>query len=194
MRRILSKEQEEKRQKRNGRILVLFLVIILLGSSFGIIVNSFDNSNSSTKMNYNGKELVYQNGFWIYDAGDYQLGFVYNPEESENVSGQIYTDLTSSVTAYQNAPVYIYSEEPSAEAEVYRNIYPFVQRIQKACIEGKECGEDIPVKNCSDRLIVIESSELTEIVQNDKCVYIHGSEEDLVKLSDEFLYKIFGIK
>ena len=34
----------------------------------------------------------------------------------------------------------------------------------------------------------------TEIVQNNNCVFIHGSAENLIKLTDQFLFKIMGIK
>lgn len=198
MRRIRTKKQETKRQKRNQGILVFIIVLILLGSTFGIIVNSFGNSgsDSDTKIKYNGYEFLYQNGYWIYDAGNYQLGFLYNPEETENLSIQedVIVNIYSDINSYQNVPVYIYSEDSGAEIEIYRNIYPFAERIQNACPEGKECDEDVPVKDCSNRFIIIEKSDDNEIVQEENCVYVRGKEENLIKLSDELLYNIFGIK
>lgn len=195
MRRIKTKKQEAKGQKRNQGILVIILVLLLLGSTFGIIVNSFgDSQDSNTNVTYNGKEFFYQNGYWVYDVGNYQLGFLYNPKETENLSEQTNVNIYDSIVSYQNVPVYIYSEESGAEIEIYRNLYPFAERVQNACPEGKECDEDVPVKDCSNRLIIIEKSDTNEIVQEENCVYIKGKEENLIKLSDEFLYRLFGIK
>ena len=194
MRKIISKKQEDKLKKRNQGILVFILVIILLGSTFGIIVNSFGSSNSGNQIKYNGYEFFVQNGYWIFDAGNYQLSFLYNPKESENITGGVQVDIQDSITSYQNVPVYLYSEETSAEVEVYRNIYSFAERVQNACPEGKTCDEDVPIKTCDDKFIIIEKSENNEIVQEGGCVYIRGEEKNLIKLSDEFIYHLFGIK
>lgn len=193
MRRIISKEKEEKRNKRNQWILVTLLVVILLGSTFGIIVNSFgDSGNSNNKIKYNGVEFVNSNGFWVTEFNGVNLGFTYNPAETENLS--VNMDFSDSIYLYSNVPVYIYSENSDAEAEIYRNLYNIAERIQKACPEGKNCTGDVPAKDCTNKFIIIEESDTEEITQNNQCIFIRAKEENLVKAGDEFLYKIFGMK
>lgn len=193
MRKIISKEQEAKRQKKNQAVLVAFLVLILLGSTFGIIVDSFNNNtNSSDKLKYNGKEFVYQNGYWVLEDNGLAFGFVYHPEETGNLAYE--KNELDDLISYSGVPVYIYSNDSNAGLEIYRNIFPVAERVQDACPVGKTCEKDIPPKDCSERFIIIESSEKNEIVQENKCVYIRGNSEDLIKLGDEFLYDILGVK
>jgi hypothetical protein len=193
MRKISSKEKDAKRQKRNGTILSIILVVILFGSVFGIIVNSFGASDTNKEeINYNGYLFNHYNEFWITESLA-NIFFTYNPKETEEL---IYEniDLTKSWSDYIDTPVYIYSEDYSSKIEIYRNMLQFAERVQDACIEGEECSEDIPTKTCSDNLIVIQVSDNNSIYENKNCVYILGEKENLIKLTDEFLFRIFDIK
>ena len=70
----------------------------------------------------------------------------------------------------------------------------FAERIQKACPEGKKCSSDLPAKTCADNFIIIEEGNSSAIRQDNGCVYIRGAKDELVKISDEFLFRILGIK
>ena len=65
--------------------------------------------------------------------------------------------------------------------------------MQGACPENVTCAEDIPTKTCEERFIIIQESNETNIIQNESCVFITGKKEDLVKITDEFLYKAIGL-
>lgn len=173
-------------------MLVILLILILLGSTFGIIVNSFDNSGTNNKVKYNGYEFTNSNGLWVTNYNEINLGFIYNPLETENLSLEM--DFSDSVNQYSGVPLYIYSEDSSARLEIYRNLYSIAERIQDACPQGKNCTGDVPSKSCDDKLIIIEESDKEEILQENGCIYIHGDKDNLVKISDEFLYKLFSIK
>lgn len=197
MRKIQTKEDVEKKQKRNNAIMVIFLVFILLGSTFGIIVNSFGNnssSDSSTSLKYNGYDFVYQNNYWNVDLSGKTYSFLNSPKDTESlVLGK--DNVSKTIQDYTNVPVYIYSEYSGAEIEIYRNIFQVAQRVQNACPQGINCSNDnLPVKDCSENLIIVQESTDSEIVQNKGCVYIRGPKENLIKESDEFMFKIFGIK
>lgn len=192
MRRIYSKNEKLKKQKRNNRLLVIFLLLLLLGSTFGILVNSFGSSTTEGKLNYNGHNFIYYNGYWTIENSE-SLIFTYNPQETENLTIER-NDVTNLLNSYTNVPVYIYSEDLSSKVEIYRNIYQVAERVQDACPEGRKCLEDLPVKDCSNMIIIIEVADKNEIYQEENCVYILGEKESLIKLSDEFLFRILGIK
>jgi len=195
MRKIHSKDQESKRKKRNQLLIVIVMVFVLFGSVFGIIVNSFDNTNTSDKIKYNSISFTSSGGFWVTSVNNMNLGFTYNPVETENLS--YYNGLANDYNSYFNVPVYIYSEDSTAEVEVYRNLFSLALRVQNACPADKMGGcdnENWPVKDCTNNFIIIETSDINEINQDGNCVYIRGQKEDLIKLADEFLFRTYKIK
>ncbi len=195
MRRIKSKKEESKKEKRNQIILVVILVVVLLGSTFGVVVNSFgkSDSKSNNKINYEGSEFIYQNGFWVFEVEEFVFYFLNTPYETEGVV--VKNNVSKKISDYYNVPVYIYSENSDAEIEIYRNLYSLAERIQETCVEGIECSDEtLPVKTCENNLIIIQESETNEVIQRRNCVYIYGEKENLIKTSDEFLFRLLNIK
>ncbi|MBU2053103.1 MAG: hypothetical protein KJ721_02575 [Nanoarchaeota archaeon] len=197
MRKIASKQDKEKRARRNQFIVGGVLIFIMFGSVFGIIVNSFGDKESVVKdVTYNGFEFVNQNGFWISTIGSFQFVFSNNPEEIEfNESVNTSSDIKP-INSYSGKPLYIYSENDNAKWEIYRNLHPdsnqIVQRMQDACLE--ECGDDLPIKTCEDNFIIIRESNNSRIIQENNCVFIDGKKENLIKLVDKYLFKVLGIE
>jgi hypothetical protein len=66
--------------------------------------------------------------------------------------------------------------------------------MQEACPEGQTCEEDVPTKNCTNNFIIIKAANESSIKQDKNCVFIEGKSENLVKLTDSFLYKITEIQ
>lgn len=190
MRKIVSKDTEEKRKKRNGWIIGIILIAVMLFSVLGYSFGGGEK-NSSTKITYNGFEFLKQNDFWVLEKDNSYFIFIYNPEQIDKISSKL-----NSLENYKNKPLYIFSEDSEAELEIYRNLFyqnQIVQRFQKACPEGEKCGENIPAKTCDDNFIIIKESEKSEIIQENNCVFILGETGNLTKSSDEFLFKILGI-
>ena len=48
-------------------------------------------------------------------------------------------------------------------------------------------------ENCAQNTIIIKENQENKITQKDNCVYIEGKKEDLVKTTDEFLFKLLKI-
>ncbi|MFH1608226.1 MAG: hypothetical protein ABIA78_03765 [archaeon] len=193
MRKIVSKQSESKKKKRNQTILGVFLVVVMLGGVFGVVVNSFGSRDKvSKKITYNGFEFVNQNGFWVTVIGDFTFGFRNNPNEVENINSEL-----NLLNEYSGKPLYIYSENAEAAAEISGNLFynnGIALRKHDACLEGKECEGDLPVKNCSENFIIIEESEKISVIQNESCVFIQGPQKNLTKITDGFLFKILGIE
>jgi hypothetical protein len=191
MRRIISKKTEEKKAKRNQFILSIVLIIIMFSSILGYSLSGLNNSNSE-KITYNNIEFVKSNNLWYANMGNIQFSFLYNPTETEKINSKL-----NSLNQYQNLPLYISSENSEAEGEIYRNLFysnQIVQRIQYACTENEKCDDNFPVKNCSNNFIIIKKGEKNSVIQKENCVFIEGKEEDLIKLTDSFLFKITEIQ
>lgn len=189
MRKLTSKEDQERKRRKNqitaGIILVVVMVMSTLGFALqGALGNSSDNTDSSTQVKYNGFEFTKNNGVWI--LGNFV--FQYGPQEVSPLEG-IFNDAS----LYQQKPVYIYSEDSAARIEAYVNLANIAERIQDACTEGASCNENVPVKDCTDNFIIIEEDNSASVSQVQNCVYIKGPADELVKLTDGFLYKILGV-
>jgi len=190
MRKLISREESERLRKRNQVVVGLILAFLMIASTVGFAVqdNLGGNSGStenSDKVTYNGFEFSYINNFWVFD----NFVFRYNPKEVPDVG-----DSLKNIEEYRGKVVYIHSEDATAEAEVYVNLAQVAERVQGACLENTKCVEDLPIKNCNDNFIIIRESVAQRISQANGCVYIEGEKEDIVKLTDQFLFKVLGIR
>ena len=193
MRKIISKEEEDKKKKRNQLIVGGGLILIMFLSILGYSTMK-DKKENNEKIIYNGIEFIKESGLWNAKIGDFQFSFRYNPNEAENIDSAL-----NQLDNYRNKPLYIYSEDTDSEIEIYRNLFYYnriAERVQNACLEEdrEKCEESSPIKTCEDNFIIIRESENTEIKQQDNCVFIEGKKEDLIKLSDSFLFKITGVQ
>jgi hypothetical protein len=189
MRRIKSKQVSEKKQKKRQTILGIILIVVMFGSVFGIIVNSFGDKSSS-EITYNGFKFTNQNNYWYTQIGNLEFLFKYLPDKEDNNSKTELKPLSN----YPGKILYLYSEDYESEIEIYRNVEPYIQRKQYACLDEISCNGDYPVKDCSENFIIIKESNETKIYQEENCVFILGKKENLAKLTDEFLFEITGIQ
>lgn len=191
MRKITSKYKEDKKKRRNGMIIGLILVGVMLFSVLGYAFRG-EGDNNVGKIDYNGFEFIEQNGFWFTDIENLQFSFRYNPQQVEEINSEL-----KYLNNYYGKPLYISSENSEAELEIYRNLFyqtQIVQRMQSACLDEKECDENLPVKTCVDNFIIIKKNNISGIIQEKNCVFIQGREENLTQITDEFLFKILGIR
>ncbi len=194
MRKLGSKRKEEKKQKRKQLIVGIVLASILFVSIFGYSFGRGGNSeNEENRVVYNGYEFVEENSFWFTEIGNLEFSFKYNPNEIELIHSNL-----NSLESYSGKPLYISSDNVESSSEIYRNLmYPnsIVQRMQSACLEGEECGNDeLAVKTCEDNFIIIKEANTTEVIQEGGCVFIKGKAEDLTRITDGFLLKIIGVQ
>ncbi len=202
MRKIISKHEEGRKRKRNQLIVGGVLIFIMF---FSVLGYSFRGGDENTKkINYNGFEFINQNDFWILNTENFYFVFKNNPKQVEEIGGDL-----EYLENYYDKPLYIYSENSESEIEIYRNLFyqnQIVQRMQSACLDENitnttlgerivlECDENLPIKNCEDNFIIIKEDNNTKITQNKNCVFIFGQQENLTKITDEFLFKILGIR
>jgi hypothetical protein len=192
IKKLTSKKEEQKKAKKNQLIIGLALVGLMIVSTFGIIVNSFGDDEESQEINYQGYVFEQSNGFYILSLGQNQFYFKSNPLELKDLEyDQNYTKLISN---YLSSPIYLDSIDQVAYAELYQNLINFAQKIQPGCIDEETCqNQNYPIKTCEDNLIIIRIAENNNIYQEENCIFIEGKKEDLIKLTDKFLLKIFGV-
>jgi hypothetical protein len=191
IRKITSKQDEEKKRKRNQIIVSVILVSIMLfstlGYSFG--TNSGERKTPGTTINYNGYDFTYLNGLWEVNVSENSFGFINNPNDAYAI-----TTIVQPLADYSGKVLYLYSENPDSESEIYRNLYLVSQGIIPACPEGENCIESVISKTCDNNFIIIREKSEVKVYQNEGCVYIEGPASDLAKITDGFLLKTIGIQ
>lgn len=194
MRKITSKAEERKKQKRNQAIVAIIMVSLMMFSILGIVVTSFGNQSNSQREKYNGLTFINNNGFWYLELSETQIPFQYFPTETDSINIETIGNLNL-LEDYYNQPLFIYYEDYNSASEVYGSLGRYTTRVQTACQGEETClNPEDPIKDCSDNFILIKESNQSSITQEENCVYIEGKREDLVMITDEFLFRVMGIK
>ena len=180
MRRIISMHDAEKKVRRNKIILGLFLVFIMFFSVaeyalFGQDPGETAIPSATNTVNYNGFQFSEQNGYWLLSIEENSFIFSYNPNEISRINS-----LVNPIENYKEKILYLVSENPTAGSEIRANLAQFTNGV----IETDK-------ENCEQNTIVIKENIESKITQKENCVYIEG--EDLVKVTDEFLFKLLKI-
>jgi len=192
MRKIQTREEIEKKKKRNNIIIGAILVGIMALSTIGYSFLSNEKTDSSQKAIYNSITFYKYGELWQTTIGETNFFFQYLPQEIENISIMGSFDLSS----YTNKPLYFVNYNPAA-TEILQNLNNYIQRYQEACLNmtnsqtDKNCA-DWPLKNCDeDNLIIFNLNESqTYVKQEGGCIYLSG---EFIKASDAFLYRLLKI-
>jgi hypothetical protein len=179
LRKIESKEEMERKRKRNTLFLSIIMIAILVFSTAGYFAFRDDTSTQS-----NTEGVQNMGDSWVFTYGEQTIRMSHSPEDVKNITVFINEDISS----YSGKTVYIASESDAGLYEIYPALSGYAERVQSACY-GK-CTKDLPEKECNETMIVIRPANLTDMVyQKDNCVFIEGD----LKAVDAFLYKIYGM-
>lgn len=201
MRKIISKEQKELKERKLKIIWGIFLGVILLLSTIGFAFNSADFSSQDENIetrDYNGVEFQKnQYGLWQFDLNG--IGFATNfyPTETKNIS----SILTKNINNFANQPLYfgINSKddiEQLAINEINYNLNSFILRSSFACLNAN-CSEDYPIKNCTSNNLIIfneDNQGITRIREEKGCIIVYYKSGELLLAVDRFLFGILGIQ
>jgi hypothetical protein len=205
MRRIMSERDKEKSRKRNQVFMGGVLIFIMLFSTVGFaFLNNSDSSNGNyvDSVEYEGVDFDSDGYYWYFVIDGIEFVTLYNPQEliDEGVNFQSLNSLTN----YHNQPLY-YVGSDEGSAEIDRNLRSrFVLRTGMACLEGDDCEEDLPVKDCSENVVVFREieddligseieGENEKIYREDKCVFIVAKKVNMAKYADAFLFDILDL-
>ena len=189
MKKIITRDKQAKKDKKNQLIIGGILIVVMLFSTIGFAFGNRSESDSK-KIEYNGVDFVQDNsGEWRFKVDGQEFVTKYNPIETAEVS---FFGLLS-INDYVNKPLYFVGGASDVSYEIVRNLGKYVLRIQEACLD-ENCSEDFPIKNCSvDNVVVFEESNQENIYAEDNCVFISSSFENQTIYADAFLFKILGI-
>ena len=142
MRKLESKADIAKKRRRNSIIVGGILVAVMLFSVLGFGFRSQDNGNGGTsnKVNYNGLQFVNNGaGYWTVALGNFQFIFRYTPDKTNDTNATI-----PPVSKYSGAVLYINSQDPDSEREIYNNLRNIFLRSQPACLDpGNNTGIEV---------------------------------------------------
>lgn len=190
MRKLETKYDQEKKDRRNKIIIGVILVAVMALGPLGYSLRSGNkNSEGVEKVSYNGFDFYKQGDYWQTVISGNNFYFSYLPNETESIS------IKRSVQDYSGKPLYLASRG-LAEEEILRNLQYAAERTQFACLEDSNCTEDLPIKNCSSNIIIVKEQAVTKSIvnQEDNCIFILANSSEIVRAADSFLYKILGIK
>lgn len=194
IKKLETKEKKVKKEKRNQLILAGILVAVMLTSIFGIVFSyNAGNTIPTREIIFNGNVFTDQGGYYAINVSNSILYFSNNPNNLASLGEDI--NLSKKISNYFEQPVYIVSNDYPSYNEIVQDFTPYVLRVQGACIEGENCSDStLPIKTCADNVIVVKEAEKNRIYENQNCVYIEGKSEDLLRLTDDFLLRVFGFK
>ncbi len=192
MRKILTQEEKERKGTRNKVIIGLILVGIMVLSTAGF--SFFSGSKKEIrKTNYNGIEFILnENNFWQFRIQNFEFLTQNNPKDTENISVPVFITIND----FYGKPLFFLGKG-AAKQEIAQNLKNFALRMQDACIEEHEemCEKDAPIKNCSrDNVVIIKEANLTEISQEDNCIFILSPYGEQTRAADAFIFKILGVR
>ena len=183
IRKILTAEQIEQRNKKRTRILTVLMLVLLLGSTAGY---SFFSGTEDKSSNTNNGEIQQVGNQWVWTSNGQQFAFSSSPDSAKevNISSLVY-DLSS----YSGRPLYLVSNESLVSYEIASTLGRYTLRVQEACYGP--CSLDLPQKNCTDSLLVVytQSDIENRVYQEDNCVFIAGN----ITAVDAFLYNVMGL-
>ncbi len=192
MQKIIKIEERGKKDMRNKTIIGLIMVGIMIMSVAGYaFFQNGKGGGGESKMEYNGTKFqVKEDGLWHFQVNGEDFSTLNNPKDTENITSPASINLN--LQDYNGKPLYFsYDSDIQGIGEIARNLERYALRLQKVCIDA--CEEDLPVKNCSDNIIIIKQGNDTSIRKEDNCVYITAKGEDIAKAGDVFVFKITGI-
>ncbi len=186
MRKIETKEEKKLRERRKNIILTIVIIFIMVFSTFAYAIFSReDNPNERIKIRINGRDFFYNGyGYWLTQKEGKSFIFNNLPNETKNIYVDNLKDLN-----YKGKKVYFVNSKPSFSL-IIDNIED-ITFFQEACLDEK-CSEEknLPIKDCSDYLIIFKDSEETRVLKDKNCLVLEGDSE---KATDAFLYKFLGI-
>lgn len=199
MERIITREKKERKRKRNQIIIGVILITLMLFSTAGYALlnrssGNLQNTGIDESINYKGIEFtrtgINFNSDWVFQAQGGSFITRHIPNEVTNIS----FSTISNIGRYVDQPLYIVGSGPGV-SEVARNLQPYSLRLQNACISEEDCEEGLPVKECSDNIIIVREPEddLEYIYEEENCIYIIANLENQIRYADKFLFELLGI-
>jgi hypothetical protein len=205
------------------KILYAFIILLVLGGMFYFYnkyrhkpATPIPNTPEEVNTTYNGFNFNLMDGVWITEWQGrnalYKIAFRYHPKDLENVSIVYKNKSRWNVLLGTPPKVYLTLNATNnaslgyvtfAGIEVTRLLVQFMRAnvsIRCTGIQEQLCPTENEVVVCDsskdrDKAIVfIDYTNKTEVVIDDNCVILRGTDENLIRSEERFLYtNIFNI-
>lgn len=189
---------KEKKEKRKWG-LILFIVFIMIGTSFSFIFYGF--STVSEKVKYNGFIFTNRDNVWIAKINGRDAAFSFLPSDVENVfafddafkrlQGRLEIDVTYDVNSTFKESIAIAQHQLGLTLANY-NIY-----LRKGFTTNNTYN--LPVITCNDATLAVpvvyfRHGNTTNIhVENDCIIAEALNNADFIRVKDRLLYGILGV-
>lgn len=189
--KIISKEEQEAKEKRRNRLMTILIVFILLASTAAFALTS----NKTENVKYNGFTFLKSENGWNVKNTDILTTFL--PADVENISSPVISADDFKKNVFYLAMT---NSEQAAANELNRAFYKNIEKAQLACsakYENESFCSELPVKSCGNEgtelIIEIEEAENSSISFTDNCMSIKGNEADLLKSADKIIFSAYNI-
>ena len=179
--------------KKSQLILVIFIVFIMITSAIGFVyVNPKDNNTNS--FDYKGfKFYLTNNAKYQVDVNNKQFIFDYLPNDLTNIEIPNFN--------LQNEKYYLLMNYTEKDSNLDYNLNKLgyslnliSKRTNLACINEKECNQELPIKDCGDDAFYIKKNNINKVYLQDKCIIIQGDDIYISKVVDKINLKLVGIE
>lgn len=170
----MTQVERETRDRRRTRILGILLLLIMVGSTAGYAFILYQSNTSNNVENNDQQEPI---------NNEPTLSLSYGFDAVSDIP----VNISFILQEYAGKTVYIDSEDSASFNEIARIFEQQSSRVQAACY-GR-CKKNLPEKNCSEMLVVVNSAAMNPRVrQQESCVFVDGD----IKAVDAFLYRLAG--
>ena len=189
--------KEKKEKKRWG--LILFIVFIMLGTSFSFVFFGFSNITNNVK--YNGISFISNGNIWIAKINGKDAAFSFLPGEAKDINmsydvsqrlqNKFEIDTTSDLNSTYKESIALAQHQMGLTLAAY-NIY-----LRKGFTTNNTFN--LPVIKCADStlnvpVVYFRYGNSTNIHIENNCIIAEASANaDFVKVKDRLLYGILGV-
>ena len=191
--------KERKEKKRFG--LIVFIVIIMIGTSFSFVFFGFSPSEDKVKYNNFLFTLDPKDKIWLVKVDNRVAAFSFLPNEVTNIMdsddsiqklrSKIEIDVTSDINNTFKEAIALAQHQMSLTLEKY-NIY-----VRKGFTTNTSFN--LPVINCkiatqNAPVVYFNQGDSTHIHSEGSCIILEASTNaDFIKVKDRLMYGILGV-
>ncbi len=179
-----------------------FIIGIMVLSIAGFIGGGLSSGNktTSTIQEFNGYTFTRENNQWAVTIAGQKYGFAYLPQELQTIT------LPLDVSSWRNKEkIYLVEDSWTIDSFTPQNSLNLLGavfsannvRLQKACLNAKDCP-DLPIVSCSSSALVVRSASFntteTKLSSDNQCFILEAvSPPELERTTERIIYQFLGV-
>lgn len=198
---------------RAGYIMSIFILVTMVGSTFGFIMYYNDSTNKQNTFEYNGFKLKNDNNMWTLDLSGKNLEFYNHPTQLENIAmpAEIRNELL-------NGNIIVVTFDPDNLSQVYAqyidqvrlDLSTSINAISAVTKKSDSYSQLTPI-TCANKTVTTKDGSGKATTQNLDIIYLKRSNQTrmsvengcvilesqdalgFLELKDRLVYGLFGI-